>query len=171
MFNSDNNSEHIQYSLIWFAGAIIVFLFFIGQLWRLNCKQLNRKYRSIYRVISLPSGNQCDLKAEGTSIEVGDYGWEAEPIHKNNLIYLHGLNDTWQVVWYAGFRPDQIELVGAKPKSQYYVYPDWMNSSKKIQKCPFPVKNFSPVKEYLKTHFGFPVEIGKNWVQGKRLLF
>jgi hypothetical protein len=130
-------------------------------------REMLKKYPLIYRVLSLPS--DCFLKAAGASIEVGDYGWEAEPIHKNGLIYLHGLNDTWQVVWYAGFRPDQIEIVESKPKSQYYVYPDWMSNSKKIERCPFPVKIFNPVKEYLKTHFGFPQKIHGTWVQGQRI--
>jgi len=132
-------------------------------------RELNKIYPSIYRVVSVPSDKQCVLRAEGASIEIGDYAWEAEPVFKNDLIYLHGLNDTWQVVWYAGFRPDQIELFEPKPKSQYYVYPDWMNGSKKISKCPFSVKTFRPVKEYLKTHFGFPVKIHGNWVQGRRI--
>ncbi len=54
---------------------------------------------------------------------MGDYGWEAQPLRKNNLIYLQGLTEEWLVVWLAGFRPDEIEYVGLKPLSQY----DWRN--------------------------------------------
>jgi hypothetical protein len=169
MDNLNNSPEHVQYGLIWFSLAIITLVILIGRLSGRDRARLHKKYSSIYRVVSIPSNNQCFLKAEGASIESGDYGWQAEPLFKNDLIYLHGLNDTWQVVWYAGFRPDQIELVGPKPKSQYYVYPEWMSGSKKIVKCPFPVKKFDPIKKYLKTHFGFPQKIHGTWVQGRQI--
>ena len=168
-----NNIEEYRTPLILVAIASITALILmwqiIGRLQKKRDRELSEKYHSIYRVVFIPSDSQCILKADGASIEAGDYGWEAEPIYQNDLIYLHGLNDKWQVVWYAGFRPDQIEQAGPKPKSQYYVYPDWMINSNKVSNCPFPVKTFCHKKEYLKTHFGFPVEIHVNWVQGKRI--
>jgi hypothetical protein len=124
------------------------------------------KYPSIYRVITLPSAGQCILKAEGASVEVGDCGWEAEPVCQNGLIYLHGLNDQWQVVWYAGFRPEEVEVVGPKPRSQYYIFPYWRKNN--IPQCPFPVKQFKH-GTYRTAHFGFPVQVRTNWVQGQKI--
>lgn len=141
-------------------------------------RRLGETYKFIYRVISAPTGDQVVLKAESSSIEVGDYGWEAEPIYQDGLIYLHGLNPRWEVVWYAGFRPEQVVVVGSKPKSHYNIFPYWVDASR-VPPCPFPVQKYQyrpfPVKkdQYKSFDFGFPVEIhrikrGQNdWVQGK----
>jgi hypothetical protein len=50
------------------------------------------------------------------------------------MIWLQGLNENWQIVWWAGFNPDQIEEVGPKPCSQY----DWTRETLKT-KCPYPI--------------------------------
>lgn len=130
-------------------------------------RELSEKYPLIYRVKCLPSEAQCVLKAEGTSIKIGDFGWQAEPFRQDSLVYLHGLNDRWQVVWYAGFRPEQVEVVGPKPRTQYYIFPYWVNEQK-IPPCQFPVKTFQHGK-YPTHHLGFPVQLRGNWVQGKRM--
>ncbi len=159
--------------LVAVASLVVLFLVFVigGTKMRRIKRRLRENYRFIYRVISVPSGDQFALKAEGTSIEVGDYGWEAEPIYQVGLIYLHGLNPRWQVVWYAGFRPDQVGVVGPKPNSQYYSFPYYMRAEK-VPQCPFPVQKYQFGK-YPAYHLGFPVEIARkrkgqyDWVQGK----
>lgn len=152
------------------AGICVFVIALIGFFSRRKQIRINhelcQKYTSIYRIISISGGVTCPIVAHGSSINIGDFGWEAEPINNDGLIYLHGLNRKWQVVWYAGFNPDQIELVGPKPKSQYYIFPDWMAASQKIPECPFPVKKYSAGKIYKTDHFGFPVKIDKDWVQG-----
>lgn len=159
-------------------GAVFLILFILAYLYaRIHVRRLRHrlleKYALIYRVVSTPSGDQFALKAEGTAIEVGDYGWEAEPIYQDGLIYLHGLNSRWQVVWYAGFRPDQVEVVNQKPQSHYYVFPDYMSVEPvKVPQCPFPVSKYK-LGKYPDCHLGFPKEIKRlrhgdyDWVQGK----
>ena len=148
------------------AALFLVFVFGGIPMWIIN-RRLRKKYKLIYRVISVPSGHQFAIKAAGASIEIGDYGWEAEPIDLDGLIYLHGLNPRWQVVWYAGFRPDQVEVVGPKPRSQYNIFPDWVNPEK-VPQCPFPVKKFEYGK-YPDFHMGFPVQTQREWVQGRTI--
>jgi hypothetical protein len=122
---------------------------------------LQGKYPRIFRVLLPPGGDQFTMIAVGAMIQPGDFGWEAEPVKPDGLIYLHGLNDQWEVVWYAAFRSDQVEVVSEKPCTQYYRYPYWMAGSKKISACPYPVQKFG------KRHFGFPVQIEGSWVQGQ----
>lgn len=100
--------------------------------------KLKETYRGIYRVVSIPSNQINVKKRQGDEIKIGDYGWEAEPLEgKNNLIHLQGLNENWEVVWYAGFSPEQIEFVSTKPRSQY----DWNYSwVKNPPKCLYPVQ-------------------------------
>jgi hypothetical protein len=112
--------------------------------------EAREKYRGIYRVLAPPNQDKRNTW-QLQNIEIGDYGWEAKPRYKNGLIYLHGLTTEWGWVWWAGFRPDQIEYVGLKPISQY----DWKDfeyngpkpracyqwqSIKPKALCPFPVK-------------------------------
>lgn len=151
------------------ASLIALFLIFVIAEPKLviTKRRLRDKYRLIYRVVSVPSDNQFVMKAEGTAIEVGDYGWEAEPIFEDGLIYLHGLNPGWQVAWYAGFRPEQVEVVGPKPRSQYYIYPDWVDA-KEVPQCPFPVQKHQ-FGMYPTFHFGFAVKKEGDWVQGRRI--
>jgi hypothetical protein len=170
MLSSSTNIQVISEASILVAATSILVLVLISRIVGRSQKKLERqlseKYRHIYRVKSLPSESSCILQADGASIKIGDYGWEAEPIRNDHLTYLHGLNDKWQVVWYAGFRPEEIEIIGPKPRSQYYAFPYWMNEN--IPPCPYPVGEFRSGK-YLTTHFGFPQRIHRNWVQGKRL--
>jgi hypothetical protein len=100
-------------------------------------RRVRDKYRGVYRVIGLPTDPAKVRKPEGAEIKIGDYGWEAEPICDDGLIYLQGLTGEWRVVWYAGFRPDQLESVGPKPRSQY----DWQYSwVRNPPPCPYPVQ-------------------------------
>jgi hypothetical protein len=100
-------------------------------------RELRENYRGIYRVIVLPTDTNNTRKPQGAEIKVGDYGWEAQPFREDGLIYLQGLSAEWRVVWYAGFRSDQIERVGPKPQSQY----DWNYSWERTPPpCPFPVQ-------------------------------
>ena len=124
--------------------AVFLFYWSVGRQSQQRQRQLSEKYPSIYRIIALPTDAKNILIPEGAEIKVGDYGWEAEPIHKNDLnssdlIYLHGLTDKWRVVWYAGFRANQIERVGPKPRSQYYL-PYSMMRAASSPACPFPVQ-------------------------------
>jgi len=85
----------------------------------------------------MPTDESTIKKPKDSEIKVGDYGWQAEPIRNDGLIYLQGLTAEWQVVWYAGFHPEQIESVGPKPRSQY----DWDYSwARRAPPCPFPVQ-------------------------------
>lgn len=157
----------------WFAAIVsLVALVLISLIFGLREEWLRRvltkEYPRIYRVKSVPSDTACALKAEGASIEVGDYGWEAQPLHKDGLIYLHGLNDRWQVVWYAGFQPDQVEVVGPKPHTQYNLFPDWADV-KGVPPCPFSVHKYR-YGQYPACHFGFPAEVAGKCVQGREIL-
>src|ERR1035437_2625060 len=99
--------------------------------------ELREKYKQVYRVLTLPTDETRIKKPEGSEIKVGDYGWEAVPLRTDGFIYLQGLNPQWRVVWYAGFRPDQIENIALKPQSQYDWNYTWI---KNPPLCPFPVQ-------------------------------
>jgi hypothetical protein len=103
-------------------------------------KSLEITYPSIYRVLALPDDNLEVRKEHGVEISIGDFGWEAEPIKADGLIYLHGLTSNWEVAWYAGFRSDQLELVGLKPHTQYFLPHHWKHAWASNPRCPFPVK-------------------------------
>jgi hypothetical protein len=160
----------LQRDLLGMAAGSLALLFLvcvIGGTQMFFRKRRLSKYRQIFRVVSVPSDHQFAIKTAGASIEIGDYGWEAEPIDLDGLIYLHGLNPRWQVVWYAGFRPDQLEVVAPKPRSQYYIFPDWVNTEK-VPQCPYPVKKFE-YGMYPDFHMGFAVQTGREWVQGRTI--
>jgi hypothetical protein len=118
------------------------------------------RYRRVFRVVALPTDKRNICMPWGNELKVGDYGWEAQPLRKNDLIWLQGLTETWLVVWHAGFRPDEIEYVAPKPSSQY----DWrdnvgdpiaavhMKPCQLRQACPYPVR---PRRPYA---MGFPSE-------------
>jgi hypothetical protein len=119
--------------------AIVVAIFYwaVGRQREQRRRELREKYRGVFRVIALPTDPNKIQKPEGAEIRTGDYGWEAEPLHEDGLIYLQGLTVTWRVVWHAGFRPEQIERIGPKPQSQY----DWKYSwARTPPQCPFPVQ-------------------------------
>ena len=99
--------------------------------------ELKQKYKDVYRVMILPSDKTVIKKPEGAEIKVGDYGWESIPLCDDGLIYLQGLDPKWRVVWYAGFRQDQIEKVTTKPQSQYDWNYTWVQHP---PPCPFPVQ-------------------------------
>jgi prepilin-type N-terminal cleavage/methylation domain-containing protein len=102
--------------------------------------QLREQYRSIYQVKELPTNAKSIVKLAAAEIQIGDYGWDARPNRKDGLIHLQGLTPKWQVVWHAGFRPDQIEKVAVKPVSQYdYWAPHWVKPPPPPP-CPYPVR-------------------------------
>lgn len=131
---------------------------------------LSEKYPSVYRVTALPTEPSSLWTAESAStrwtaeaakiIEVGDYGWEAEPIHDDGLTYLQGLTEKWGVVWYAGFRSDQIERVGRKPRSQYSLPDSWYQAGPEVFPCPFPVQSRQT------TNLGMPERI--KWLRASK---
>jgi hypothetical protein len=154
------------------AGILLLAFFavvlrYFGRVATWGCDRLRdearEKHRGIYRVASLPTDETSVCKHKDTEIKIGDYGWEAKPWKNNGLIYLHGLNAQWGLVWIAGFRPEQIEYVGLKPISHYnwreFEYdgtkprsPYHWKYAKPKNPCPFPVET-NP-----ETHcFGFPV--------------
>jgi membrane protein implicated in regulation of membrane protease activity len=147
------------------ASVLVVVAFYR---WSYRCHQkelreLSEKYPDVYRVTALPTEPSSILMTEGAEIEVGDYGWEAEPIHDDGLTYLHGLTEQWRLVWYAGFRSDQIERIGPKPRSQYYLPYSWRCRGPETPPCPFPVQSHET------TDLGNPERIIWPWVQGKRM--
>jgi hypothetical protein len=100
-------------------------------------REWKEKYCGIYRVIGLPTDETVIKKPPGAEIRVGDFGWEAVPLREDGMIYLQGLSPQWRVVWYAGFRLEQVERVASKPQSQY----DWNYTwFKNAPPCPFPVQ-------------------------------
>jgi hypothetical protein len=118
---------------------------------------LSKRYQSTPK-ISWPLGEFVALQSAHASISAGDYGWEAENIHGDNLIYLQGLNDDWNVVWYAGFCRQQLEYVCEKPENQYQRR-TWQRYH---GKCPFTVLSDIPNVET----FGLPLLMVGRWVQG-----
>lgn len=123
------------------VGSILVVLFYR---WRWRCDEqrlaeVREKYPNVYVVKALPADPTNIVKPQRAEIRIGDYGWEARPIRKDGLIYLEGLTRRWQVVWHAGFRPEQIEKVAAKPTSQYdFWVPEWVKLPP-LPPCPYPV--------------------------------
>jgi hypothetical protein len=109
------------------VGVIIFAGFFVYLRWlyrladRISAwrrAEIRETYRGIYRVKAAPSSQWSWLKE---NIQVGDYAWERPPWRRDELIYLHGLQEQWGVVWMAGFRREDVEYVTAKPVSEY----DW----------------------------------------------
>src|ERR1022692_293653 len=93
------------------AGILLIIVFYRWT-WSRNKQQLTQlreKYRDIYQVKELPTDAKSIVKPEGAEIQIGDYGWDARPNRRDGLIHLQGLTARWQVVWHAGFRPNQIE--------------------------------------------------------------
>jgi hypothetical protein len=124
---------------------IIVALFYhvAGRRLKERQMELRKKHQNIYRVTALPADGTKIKKSEGAEIKVGDYGWEAAPPNQDEgLIYLQGLSDTWQVIWYAGFSTGQVEYVAPKPRSQYDWDYSWLSAP---PPCPFPVQARSDV--------------------------
>jgi hypothetical protein len=114
----------------WIRVAVGLFIFagffvFLRYLYRWSDRigvqrraEIRQSYRGIYRVKAPPASHWAWLKE---NITIGDYGWERPPWRNDDLIYLHGLQEQWGVVWMAGFRREDVEYVGPKPVSEY----DW----------------------------------------------
>jgi prepilin-type N-terminal cleavage/methylation domain-containing protein len=125
-----------------FAGVLLVILFYR---WaesqdKRRLARLRENYRSIYRVKELPARAKNIVKPEGAEIQIGDYGWDARPNRRDGLIHLQGLTTGWRVVWHAGFRPDQIEMVATKTASQYDYWRPYWAKLPPPPPCPFPVR-------------------------------
>jgi len=120
--------------------------------------ELREKYRWIYRVVELPRDTQKVIRPEGAEIRIGDYGWEAEALEADGLIYLQGLTDRWRVVWYAGFRPEQVERVCEKPRSQYDWDYSWVTNP---PPCPFPIQPRETAD------MGLPIAGSRHWLRRK----
>jgi hypothetical protein len=136
------------------VGLVILFYRWIGSRDKQRLAQLREQYRAIYRIKELPSDAKSIVKPDAAEIQIGDYGWDARPRRRDGLIHLQGLTKRWQVVWHAGFRPDQIEKVAAKPVSQYdYWAPDWAKPPTPPP-CPFPVRERSTPTMGLPHHSG-----------------
>lgn len=128
-------------SAIFSSGFCVVFVFLLyrasGRRYEQRQRELREKYRGVYRVLALPTESGKVRKAQGSEIRVGDYGWEAEPLHNDGLIYLQGLTAEWCVVWYAAFHFEEIEWVGPKPCSQYDCQYSWARTP---PYCPYTVQ-------------------------------
>lgn len=138
------------------VGATLVILFYRWS-WRRDRRQraeLREKYRTIYRVKELPADGGSVVKPQWAEIQIGDYGWEARPIHRDGLIHLQGLTTRWQVVWHAGFRPEQIEKVAEKPASQYDYWVTDYAKPPLPPPCPFPVRERNTPTMGLPHHSG-----------------
>jgi hypothetical protein len=156
----------VEASLVSFVAsfmAVVGFYSWAGRLHEKKIRELISKYPFVYRVTARPTDTNSIVKPDGNDIAVGDFGWEAEPIHDNGLTYLHGLTEDWQVAWYAGFQSDQIERVGPKPRLQYHLPYSWVCAGGKPPICPFPVRN-RPLKT-----LGHPIRIIGRWVQGSNV--
>jgi hypothetical protein len=154
-----------KYGRGWAAGAGLLGLFFglwlVSLFYRWSSRrdkrqltQLREKYRAIYRVKELPTAAGSIVKPEWAEIQIGDFGWEAQPNHRDGLIHLQGLTRQWQVVWHAGFQPEQIEKVADKPASQYdYWAPYWAKQPSPLP-CPFTIQERSTPTMGLPHHSG-----------------
>jgi hypothetical protein len=112
---------------------------------RRHHRKMAEKYPRIFRVLTFPVNEKDAMKlisAKNHAVKIGDYGWEAKPFsrratdRKGNLIYLKGWNENWNLIWYSGFLPNEIEYVGQKPFSEY----DLPNPPAPRPLCPFPVQ-------------------------------
>jgi prepilin-type N-terminal cleavage/methylation domain-containing protein len=123
-------------------GAVFIVVLLYRRSWRKDRRRLQElkdNYQGIYRVLAVPSDQRSVMKPEGAEIKLGDFGWEAGSIRKDGLVYLPGLTVEWNVVWYAGFKPDQIERVATKPCSQYGHWVPYWAKKPVLSPCPFPV--------------------------------
>jgi hypothetical protein len=138
------------------VGVLLVVLFYRWT-WRRNKQQLaqlREKYRTIYRVKELPVDSKMIVKPEGAEIQIGDYGWDARPSCQDGMIHLQGLTKRWQVVWHAGFRPDQIEKIAEKPASQYDYWTPYWAKPPPPPPCPFPIRERNTPTMGLPHHSG-----------------
>jgi membrane protein implicated in regulation of membrane protease activity len=127
--------------------AVVVSALLVVLFWDWNSRNTKRRlthlreqYQSIYQVKELPTTAKSIVKPAAAEIQIGDYGWDARPSRHDGLIYLQGLTPKWQVVWYAGFRPDQIEKVAVKSASQYDYWAPYWAKPPPPPPCPYPVR-------------------------------
>jgi hypothetical protein len=76
-------------------------------------KSSPKVYNSIYRVLVPPA--EPRWVCTGCRISVGDYGWDTDLHPENGLIHLTGYARDWKTIWYADFKPHEVEYVGPKP--------------------------------------------------------
>ena len=138
--------------------SVCVFYLLMSCLDERSSNRTLKRYPGVYRVQELPSSDSVVLLAPNVTISVGDYGWQAEAVQQDELVYLQGLNENWYVVWYAGFKLNQLEYVCDKPENQFD-----RRSWQSIQnRCPFIVIAQKPNIET----FGLPMQLIGRWVQG-----
>lgn len=101
-----------------------------------------------------PPPSKSIVKPAAAEIQIGDYGWDARPSSEDGLIHLQGLTPKWQVVWHAGFRPDQIEKVAVKPASQYDYWAPYWAKPPPPPPCPYPVRERNTPTMGLPHHSG-----------------
>lgn len=138
------------------VGVTLVVLFYRWS-WRRDRRQLaelREKFCTIYQVKTLPTASASIVKPEWAEIQIGDYGWDARPGQRDGLIHLQGLTKQWQVVWHAGFRPDQIEKVAEKPSSQYDYWVPYWSRRPPPPPCPFPIRERNTPTMGLPHHSG-----------------
>lgn len=152
--------KYFGYTTQILGGVCLLFGFFLYLKWlygwldRIGDQsrvEKREKYRSIYKIKALPVSEWAWARE---NIKIGDYAWQMEPWNdwnsKCDLVYLHALDEQWGVVWIAGFRQDDVEVIGSKPVSEY----DWRDFeydgpkpkapyhwglAKVKSLCPFPV--------------------------------
>jgi prepilin-type N-terminal cleavage/methylation domain-containing protein len=137
------------------CALLVVFLYRWS--WRRDRQrlaELRENCRSVYRVKELPAEPKSIVKPDGAQIHIGDYGWDARPNRRDGLVHLQGLTLRWQVVWHAGFRPDQIQKVATKPASQYEYWAPYWAKKRPPPPCPFPVCERSTPTMGLPHHSG-----------------
>jgi prepilin-type N-terminal cleavage/methylation domain-containing protein len=127
-------------AVIFSALLVVLFWDWNSRHYKRRLTQLREQYRTIYQVKELPAEAKSIVKPAAAEIQIGDYGWDAQPSRKDGLVHLQGLTLKWQVVWHAGFRPDQIEKVAVKPTSQYDYWAPYWAKPPPPPPCPYPVR-------------------------------
>ncbi len=145
-------------SLLALAQTVNAYYFLVGYVaWRNSRRQLEL-YPYVFKVTQLPSKNNIILLAANADVQIGDFGWQAESVANDDLVYLHGLDEDWNIVWYAGFRKGQLELMCQKPCNQYG-RKSWQLD---MEKCPYVVQS----RVSSDRTWGLPLPLIGRWVQG-----
>ncbi|WP_373649754.1 prepilin-type N-terminal cleavage/methylation domain-containing protein [Schlesneria sp. DSM 10557] len=127
----------VMATLLWCTRCLF---WFWGQQKEKEIREFNAGISGIYQVVQLPDDSQISELSAGATISIGDYGWKSESRDEEELVYLHGLTDSWGVAWCCGFKPEQIRYVCSKPRSQYYLPISWIKDQSNAPLCPFPIK-------------------------------
>jgi hypothetical protein len=136
------------------VGLVVLFYRWTGRQTTRQLAALRERYRTIYRVKELPTDDKSIVKPQWAEIQIGDCGWEARPARRDGLIHLQGLTTRWEVVWHAGFHPEQIEKVAEKPVSQYDYWAPYWAKRPPPPPCPFPVRERNTPTMGLPHHSG-----------------